>query len=155
MQGAGGAAVVAAGVLIAVGTFVYQGIASAREDAKQAHAERVSDLQSRLDAQQGEVMGLRNENKELLSKAQAVQGELAAALDPGKRCAPLQIAVQQKQQIVIDKEARIPSDATTVSPLMVVIDGQPGSIETTEHSGTQSMSRSLSYGTQRKTGVRV
>lgn len=109
---AGGVTATLAAVAIAAG-LAYPVINGAREDVNRAHTERVSDLDSRLQAREGEVSRLREENKELLVKVQASKGELAAALDPGRRCAPLYAAVQQKQQIVIDKEARLPYEAPT------------------------------------------
>lgn len=108
--GAGAVGATLAAIAIAAG-LLYPALNSAREDVNRAHSERVADLESRLQAKEGEVSRLREENKELLIKLQASQGELAAALDPGRRCAPLYAAVQQKQQIVIDKEARLPYEA--------------------------------------------
>lgn len=141
IQGAATGVVGTVALFLSVGGFMYKGMSEAREDTKLAHAERVSSLESGLKQQQSEVLRLTEENKSILLRLQATQVELAGALDPSKRCGPHYAVVQQKQQIVVDKEARIPSDATTVAPMMTHIKGQPNP-EVKQYESYQALRRS-------------
>lgn len=137
-QGAGSAGLLVAGLLVSIGAYLHQDNASAREELKLAHEERVSDMKGRLEFFQAEVVRLRDELKDARLKAQVADAERASALDPGKLCGALLSVVQQKQQIVVDKESKIPYDAPRVSPIRAISAGEVNP-EMREHRNYQAM----------------
>lgn len=126
------------------GAWVYldKRMADDREEKQTILRERIVDLDSRLRVEQAETTRLREDAKALTVKSLALQEQLSTALDPARRCAPLAAVMQQKQQIVIDKEARIPSDAV-MSPTTMAIVGGVTKVETQAYRNYQALKASV------------
>ncbi|WP_123645926.1 hypothetical protein [Lysobacter enzymogenes] len=131
----------------AVGVVAIVTVMNTRID--RLHEERISDFDKRLEAEKGDVGRLRQENKELSAAISLVKTELAAAKaelasvsDPNVRCALLSAAVQRKQQIVNEKEAKMPVDAPRQAPMQVMKDGKANP-EIREYENYEAMSSSL------------
>lgn len=106
------------------------------------HEERVTDLEKRLDVEKADAGRLRQENKELSAALTIAKTQLASISDPNVRCALLSAAVQRKQQIVNEKEARMPADAPRQAPMQVLSEGKLNP-EIREYENYEAMSHSL------------